>query len=59
MVDKSTYCIAVDKIFVNIDELVKSQSARHCEESASGGRRGNLMVLSAFLKKRLLRWRSQ
>jgi hypothetical protein len=41
------------------DELVKSQSARHCEESASGGRRGNLMILSAFLKTRLLPWRSQ
>jgi len=27
---------------VKVDGLVKSQSARHCEESAFGGRRGNL-----------------
>ncbi|MCX5907453.1 MAG: hypothetical protein NTY64_09775 [Deltaproteobacteria bacterium] len=30
------------------DELVKSQSARHCEESAPGGRRGNFMKSMSY-----------
>jgi hypothetical protein len=31
-----------------IDDLVKSLLARHCEESASGGRRSNLMQSSTY-----------
>ncbi len=34
-----------------VDGFVKSQSVRHCEESAPGGRRGNLMESMSYKER--------
>ena len=36
---------------IKLDEFVKSQPARHCEESAPGGRRGNLMKSMSYKER--------